>query len=269
MAYYPQIGNSLILTQAPYSASLDYGTVVKDMPTGMRYAYPLRGAGVTGYPTGPLWKFSVNYAGITDAEVNTLFTFFQSMKGRYSEFRFLDPGGNLLTQSEDFTNSAWTKSLSASTGATDPFGRTRACSISSGSMTCVAGPSDGGMSGFILNASVWIKLSVSGTVNIGFTDATTSTQYLATFACGTNWLRVSHQVVLPTNNQFVAYISSSQSASIFGAQVSPMKGEGAYVQTPGNYGYRQHVRFDTDTFNVRALGPNQSQVSLPLVEFWS
>jgi len=268
MVYFPQINANLILTQAPYGTGLEFENVGVPVETGMVWSYPLRGAGLSGYPSGPLGKFNVNFSNISDAEVNVLYAFFQSVRGKWGSFRFLDPSGNLLQQSQLFSNSAWAKTLTATPGAPDPTGNLLGFTLTSGHMQAVIGPSDGGMSGFVMCASIYLKALAGGvTASIGFVDQTTSTQYLKTFSLPANsWLRISNNLVLPTNNQFVAYVSVSGNCYAFGAQVSPMKGEGAYQCVPGNWGYHANCRFDTDVFNVQVVGPNQNQLQLPIQE---
>ena len=268
MLYFPQINANLILTQSPYATSLGFENVSVPVESGMVWSYPLRGAALPGYPTGSLGKFAVNFSSITDAEVNVLHIFFQSVRGKWAPFRFLDPNGNLLQHSQDFTNVAWTKTLTAAAGQPDPSGHALGCSLSSGHMQAVIGPSDGGMSGFVMCASIWLKAaSGSVTATIGFIDETTLTNYTQQFTVASGvWTRISKNLVLPTGNQFVFYLNLSGSAYGFGAQVSPMKGEGAYQCTPGNYGYHPICRFDTDVFETKALGPNQNQLSLPIQE---
>ena len=267
--YYPQIFGNLILTQLPYSETSDWATLVADVESGMRYSFPTRGAGLSGYPSGPLGQFAVNYSSITDAEVNVLDAFFASMNGQYGAFRFLSPMGNLLAFSELFTNAAWTVTFTPVPGLADPFGGTRAYSVSSGSMKAVVGPSDGGMAGMVMCASIWVRTPSSGvTATIGFVDESTSASYTKTVNIGNGWSRIFYSFVLPTNNQFVFYFSCSGTAVIFGAQTSPTKGESAYVETPGSsYGYHEYCRFDTDNFLVQTKGPNDNQLSLPIAEF--
>ena len=268
MLYFPQINANLILTQSPYATSLEFENVSVPVESGMMWSYPLRSAALPGYPAGPLGKFAVNFSSITDAEVSVLRAFFQSVRGKYAPFRFLDPNGNLLQYSQDFTNAAWARTLTAIVGQPDPSGHVLGCSLTAGYMQAVAGPSDGGMSGFVLCASIWLKaLSGAVTASVGLVDQTTSTQYLKTLSLPANsWLRISNNLVLPTNNQFAFYLNLSGTVYAFGAQVSPMKGEGAYQCTPGNYGYHQNCRFDTDVFEVKAIGPGQNQLSLPIQE---
>src|SRR5579863_5598072 len=46
--------------------------------------------------------------GLTAAEWNAIQTLFQAVSGQWQTFTLLDPAGNLLPQSEDFSASAWT-----------------------------------------------------------------------------------------------------------------------------------------------------------------
>ena len=269
MAYFPQINSNMIITQVPYATASEFENLSTPVESGMVWGYALRSAGLPGYPTGSLSKFSVNFSSITDTEINTLWAFFQQMKGRWGTFRFLDPSGNLLQKSETFSDAAWTKTLTATSGAPDPAGHALGFTLSSGSMQAVIAAADGGMSGFMMCASIYLKALAPGVVaTLGFKDMTTSTSYTTQFSLSTSsWQRISRNLVLPTDNQFVFYLSLTGSVYAFGAQVSPMKGEGSYACTPGNYGYRANARFDTDVFDVHAVAPGQSQLQLPIAEF--
>jgi hypothetical protein len=270
MAFYPQINSNMIITQLPYATSQEWGTVVQPVETGMRWSFPLRGSGLSGYPTGPLFRFSINYVNITDSEINTLFTFFQSVRGCWLPFSFLDPAGNLLQFSETFSNSAWTKTSSLTPGQPDPLGYgDRATTATTGSLKAVVGPSSGGMSGFVVCASAWVKAHSNGTtVTIGLIDNSTSTQYTSSAVLNAgNWARLHFTLVLPTNNQFLFYLNLGNTCDIFGAQVASTKGESGYAATPNNYGYHQYCRFDTDDFVVNSPSPNSNQLALPVIEF--
>lgn len=276
--YFPQVNSNLILTQLPYQSKLSYETVVNDLETGIRYSFPRRAANLDGYPTVPLGKFGINFSSITDTEVSDLKTFFDARRGRWESFRFLDPGGNLLQYSEDFTKSYWDKSSGVTTGATvaDPFGGNLATSLAGtggdSKILGVIGPTDGGMSGFRMCVSVWVNArDPNASIFLGFTDGTTTRGSTIQIPYQT-WRRISYSDTIWTSSQIKAVMGGSSTWSggkqiyTYGFQVSPMKGEGAYVRTPGNYGYHENVRFDVDSFSVNHLGPNQNQVNLPLVE---
>lgn len=269
MTYFPQINGNLILTQLPYQSSQEYDSVAQDLDTGMRWTFPRRAAGLDGYPTVPLLKFNLNFPTITDAEVTTLAAFHDSMRGQWGEFRFLDPGGNLLQYSEDLSQSYWDKSSGSvvpTSGAADPFGHTLGTGLSGGGGSAIkglVGASDGGMSGFVVCASVWIKGGAS--VTLGFDFGTSTTWQTSS----TSFRRIFHSSVVTTNSAFHMTLSWDGSAiTVFGLQVSPMKGEGAYVKSPDNYGYHQRCRFGTDSFVRQINGPNENSVQLPVVEYF-
>lgn len=280
MLYFPQLNSNFIITQSPYMSGLEYSTVVVDMETGMRWSFSRRGnTSLVGYPIEPLGKFNINYSNITDSEVSSLLTFMRSTKGRYHAFRLLDPGGNLIQYSEDFTPSYWDKTNGVSIlGATvDPFGgnlATRLQSTSSNSLLMgIVGPSDGGISGYVVTVSVWLKAETAGqTMSLGFVDSGFSQINAITLSVPTSWKRYSYTTTLWNNNYFRVLLGgfgtwNSTVIDVYGFQVSPMKGEGVYVRTPGNYGYHQYVRFDTDILSRQAIGPNQNAVTIPCVEF--
>jgi hypothetical protein len=269
MTFFPQIGEPFILTQSPYASQQSYQNLQTPVDTGMVWSFPLVAGGLTGYPTSPLSKFQIAFSSITDAEVNALYAFFTSMGGRLQAFSLLDPGGNLLQFSEAFNNAYWSKTSSVTTGQGDPYGHPRACSLTAGYIQAVVGPSAGGMSGFVMCASIYLNAQGAGiTAVIGFKDATTGTLYTSTFALPAgSWTRIYSNLQLPTGNQFLFTLTLSGTCLAFGAQVSPMKGEGAYQATPGQFGLHLNCRFDTDIFEVQAVQPGQNALRLPMIEF--
>ena len=277
--YFPQLNSNFIITQAPYTSAIEYGTVVTDMESGMRWSFSRRGnTNLTGFPIGPLGKFAINYSNITDAEVASLLTFMRTTKGRYHAFRLLDPGGNLIQFSEDFTPSYWDKTngVSIAGSTTDPFGGSLATRLQATTgnslLMAIAGPSDGGISGYVVNVSLWMKAESGGqTMSIGFVDSGFAQINNVIVPVYTSWKRYSFTTTLWNGNYFRVLFGgfgtwNSTIVDFFGVQVSPMKGEGTYIKTPGNYGYHQFVRFDTDALIKQALGPNQNAVVLPCVE---
>src|SRR3954451_13100192 len=128
--YYPQLSSSGLLAQYPYSASASYSTVRDDMDTGRRYAFAQYGGGLTNHPTEPLCKWPNNYSSLTQAQADALQAFFDSQAGRFGEFTYLDPGGNLVTQSENFAHADWQKTaLTVGSSTTDPYGGNLATTV--------------------------------------------------------------------------------------------------------------------------------------------
>jgi hypothetical protein len=90
MPTYPTI-NGGVRTQRPWTKKRDFGTSVNDMPGGWKYAYGWRGTGLSGFPTDALPSFEINYPSITTAELATIKTHFDAVKGRWDTFDMIDP----------------------------------------------------------------------------------------------------------------------------------------------------------------------------------
>ena len=278
---FPQINANCILTQLPYVSELDYGTISQDIETGMRYSFPLRGAGLPSMPSGPLGKFQLTFPMITDSEVYALKSFFETVRGRWGQFGLLDPGGNLLQSANGFNTSAWdlsTGSAGSPISIPDPFGGGLARVISPGGIDSfalsVVGPSTGGMNGYVMCASMWAKGTISNQqLFLGFADAYLTLKGQVWTLSSTAWKRIYFSCSLWNSGQFRMIIGGNgtfmfNSIDAFGAKVCSTKGPGQYVLTPGNYGWHPNCRFSSDVFERRVLGPNQNAVSLPVEEFF-
>lgn len=273
--YFPQINANAIVTQRPYTSGRSFSTIFQDNPTGIPTSFVQYGGGLTNFPTGPLGRFNVNYPVITDAEIQTLLVFFRDVaEGRLQGFIFLDPGGNLVASSEDFSVASWTAaSVSVSTTGLqlDPYrvnNRAQVCTStgSNGTLSAVVLPA-GGASGMSFTASVWAKASSLGQpLAIGFAGLASQT-----YALTTGWTRITCSVTLATTSVVTMVIGGASTwagtaIQLFGAQCVPGLGPGAYRKTPGSNGYRAKCRFDTDAFAYRQNGPNENALALPIQE---
>ena len=258
--YYPQLDSSGTLAQYPYSSSASFDTVRDDMDMGRRYAFARIGAGLSNFPTEPLYRWPNNYSSLTQAQADTLEAFFDSMAGRFGEFTYLDPGGNLVKQSELFSHASWSGAGVGSTGITDPWGGSLACTVS-GSLSTTVLP-DGGAAGFVLCGSVYVK--GSGSVTLSLSGAGSRVWTLP----ANDWTRVFISGTIATSSAVAFSIALPGAVSLFGAQCVPMPGPGEYAKSPGNYGLHSKCRFDTDELSFRHLGPDQIAVSAPIAEYF-
>lgn len=256
--YFPQLNSAGLITQRPYRHTSGFLTDIKELECGIRSTWGWRGTGLIGFPTRGLGKFDVAFQSITDAELAVLRAFFDSMRGRYGEFTFLDPHGNMVDSPEDFSAAAWNRvGTVVSPGYPDAFGGSRGTVLAGGSVDTAVLPG-GGASGFVLCASVYAK--AAGTATIGFQGISTRTWQLNP----NGWMRISHSVTLATNAAVRMQLSLSGSSSVFGAQCVPGPGEGGYLRKPGRY---PKCRFATDSFSPKYLGPNQISLTLPIEEY--
>lgn len=257
------------------------------------------------YAPVALGRFALNYPNVTDDEAVTLKNFFDSMMGRYGSFSFLDPSGNLLGYSEEFgpdspfwtlTNITLERSPypTPSNGVRDPFSSSlRASTFQAAGADCYAEAPIGGpnavglysltqLSGLVMCFSIYAQaLQVNQTLFIGFKDSVTlETRGVTKPLPLGQWVRLDYSTVMWTDNVFNVIIGGNgtfsnsigdQEIQFFGAQVSPMKGPGAYIATPtlngGGFGYHASVRFDTDEFARQIAGPNQNAIQLPCYEY--
>ncbi len=278
VTYYPQIGSGLI-TQRPYRTSQSFNSLLSDTPAGRPYGFVKQGSGLTYFPLGPLSRFEVNHQAITDAEVQSLQNFFVSMQGRLGSFIYLDPSGNLIPVSEDFTDASWSPTgVTVGSAVTDPFGGTRATTLTATTGNSNLAPTviPGGFlpAGYLLCASVYAKAHSAGqSLSIGFIDSGFSVLHSTTWALPQNrWTRIYDSIALATSSYIRVLIGgfgtwNSTAIDMFGPHCTPLGGPGDYVQSPVNLGLHANCRLDTDKLVIASRGPNENAVQIPVIEF--
>ena len=137
-------------------------------------------------------------------------------------------------------------------------------------MSAVAGPSNGGIGGFVLCASVYVNAQSAGQhMSIGFTGIAGT--FARTFPIPHGaWARISFTSFVVADSNPVSVVLSSIGGGIallYGFQVASTKGESTYTRSPDNWGYHPNCRFDTDVMQVKVQGPNQNSLMLPCFEF--
>lgn len=275
--YFPQLNSAGVLTQRPYSAGMAFQTSVVDMPCGKRHAWSWRGAGLTGFPTRALGRWTLNYAAITPAELSILLSFFASMRGRWGQFTYLDPHGNLIPNSEVFSDGTWTRqTLTVGSAVDDPFGGNRATRMTgngSNSLMYATVLPDGGATGYVLNASVYLRPQYNGSMFLAFIDSGFGLLAFNTYTLlGGQWTRIELPTTLATNSYIRVLIGGGGTwgtgavVDVFGAQCTPCGAAGGYMRSPGKPGLYTKCRFDTDALNPRYVGPNEISLSVPIVE---
>lgn len=277
--YYPQLLASKGTTQLPYTSKQSFETVTVDMESSQKHGYGRYGTGLSGFPSGPLWSFDHELT-LTDSELATLKSFHAGRSGQLEEFIYLDPSGNLVKFSEDFSVADWEKnSVTVGSAAEDPFGGTRATTLtatSSNSNINTTVLPVGDASGFVLTGSVYVRPYTSGkSLTIGFIDSSFSVLGSKTVPIPVNWqwYRLIFTYTLATSSYIRLLIGGfstwdSYALDVFGAQCVALPAEGGYVKSPEFWGYHPKCRFDQDTIEARAVGPNQNQVSVAIKEIY-
>jgi len=79
---YPTFNNGMT-AQRPFTRIKKYRTTLNDMPSGMRHSYANRATA--------LWAWEIQYGALAGSEVTTLENFWNTQKGAWGEFEFIDP----------------------------------------------------------------------------------------------------------------------------------------------------------------------------------
>jgi hypothetical protein len=283
--YFPQTNANGVITQNPYKTTQSFNSIVQEMPFARAFSTSQRGSGLNNFPTTPISNFAVGYTSVTDAEVATLQTFFDSMKGSLGSFIFLDPDGNLVNNSEDFTQASWTSQNSGVTvttngGLADPFGGTRASLLTATTSNSNYAPivvAAGQLpNNFVLCGSLYaMAMAANQTLSLGFVDSGFGVLGNGVSSLPQNvWTRIYFAMQISSSSYIRLLIGgfgtwNSSAIRIFGPQCTPSMGPGSYSKSPENYGYHANCRFDTDNFTVTKIGPNQNSLALPVAEFFS
>jgi hypothetical protein len=188
-----------------------------------------------------VWDISL--AGLTRSETDAIEALFESSQGDQGTFTMLDPLGNLLSWSEDFTAAAWVKDplIQIQPGVVDPWGGTRGTRCTNGS-NVVAGVKQALTvpSGFHYCLSVWAGAQSSGSISLGIGD--NSVRY----AIGAGWNRI--QIAGVSNEtlnavSFQIQIPPGSSVDLCAAQVEPQLAPSNYKRTGAFGGIYPHARF--------------------------
>jgi hypothetical protein len=257
MLFFPQLSTGC-LTQYPFQ---------KQVRTRCVLNRPAGGPEVRLYDTNGgriVWQLSLT--GLSGSERAAIETFFQVTEGRLQAFTWLDPSGNLLAWSEEFTAPAWLNGgfLQFTAGRTDPFGGSRAIQMTNTGQAAqqltqsVAAPGN-----YAYCFSAWVRSDAPTTVTLLLgTQGATSTK---TLAVAGSWLRLSLSAQPGTSAEQVDYgveLPAGASIEIFGAQAEPQPAPGEYIKTTARSGVHSNARFDQDFLLMEALGPESFAVSV-------
>jgi hypothetical protein len=196
--------------------------------------------------------------GLTALEWSAIETLFGATSGMWQSFTFLDPAGNLIAESEDFGTSAWTNGalIELTTGATDPFGTTRATAVTNaGGATEAIAQTLAVPGNFQYCLSVWAR-TTSGT-GITLSLSTTGGGATKAFALGTPWTRISLAANLGQSTDavtFAAQVTAGGTIEVFGMQAEAQRGASDYKLTGASGGVYPNARFGADKLTVTAQG---------------
>jgi hypothetical protein len=203
-------------------------------------------------PNGAAAEWELRATGMTLAEWSAIETLFLATAGMWKTFTFLDPTGNLLSDSEDFGAGAWTNGglITLAAGEGDPFGSTRATRVTNSGLAAESMSQTLGVPGsFHYCLSVWARTSGTSAVTL------TIGSFAKTFALNGTWKRISMSTNLGTSATsvtFAAQLDAGGVVDLFGMQVEAQLAASDYKMTENRGGLYAKARFGQDQLSVTA-----------------
>jgi hypothetical protein len=245
MAVFPQLvtGASAIY---PVIRRSQARTVVNSLDDGRAVVY--------SDPDGGRREWELRASGLTENERADVEALFVAMRGKLETFTFLDPAGNLLARSEEFSDPVWAKGalVALTPGVTDPFGTLRATQVvntgaAAGSISqVVEGPGS-----YQYSMSVWARSA--GGAGISLRAGSLS----RTVGLDATWKRYSMPVALGVASSSVTFgveLPEAVAVDLFGMQVEAQVGVSDYKKTGARGGVYLQARFRGDELVSRAQG---------------
>ncbi len=207
-------------------------------------------------PDAALASWEIQAKGLTLAEWDAVETLFAAVSGQWQTFTFLDPAGNLLSESENLGAGAWTNGalIQLTTGIADPLGTTRATRVVNAGIAAEAVAQTLSVPGtFQYCFSAWARTVAGSSVTL--TASTTGANAALSFALTGTWARIVLPVNLAQSTDsvtFGAQLAAGASVDLFGMQVEAQLGASDYKMTGVSGGVFSGARFASDGLTVTA-----------------
>jgi hypothetical protein len=260
MLYYPQFATGSI-AQFPISRGTKMRTVSNQLASGDTIRMADTGA------QKAIWQ--LRYSGLTDDERSSLENLFEAAEGQLTTFVFLDPTGNLLMWSEDWTQPVWAHDplLEVTGGVQDALGANASMQLTNTAETTqqivqnTSGPSS-----YLYCYSVYLRSNVPTTAQLVVTTAG-QTSLTAVMTDG-SWARVFTSGSLSVQQDGVGFglqLPAGAQVDAFGAQVEAQAGMGLYKKTIDRGGIYASTRFSSDLLLVTGTAVDQNSCQIDLI----
>ena len=254
MLVYPQLTTGA-LSQFPVIKKRGSRTGVNTAADGSRVVY--------ADPAGGTLEWQPAYSGLSDTELNSMQTFHAAAEGSLNGFTFVDPAANLLSWSEDLSNSAWALAplLTVSGGAADPFGGTAGWHVNNGG----AGPQSiaqtlNAPAGYLYCFSVYLRAAQAGTVTL------LSGANRASYTLGPSWSRFELARRGDANAASILFgieLPAGSAVDVFGPQVEA-QGAASLYKTSTTGGVYENARFLDDAFQFTSTDVNRHSTKVTI-----
>ena len=204
-------------------------------------------------------RWDLSYSGLSQSEWSALLAFFTAQQGQLKTFTFADPTENLLSWSEDLSQTVWVKDplLQLRPGIADPLQKIAASRVTNTAQTA---------------QSVMQQLPAPGSYRYCFSVYLRSSQACAvTLRCvannvehdrqnliGSQWTRYVFSVALSSPTDGVAFgllVPPGIALDVYGMQVEAQPAAGAYKKTSGQGGVYPRSRFAQDVLPASVDAP--------------
>ncbi len=215
--------------------------------------------------TQTLWDLS--YTDLTSADQAALQNHFSACQGPFEPFIFIDPTGNMLSNSSALNIGSWLADplLTVRGGTSDPLGGNTAFTLVNASQVDqalkqqITAPAN-----YQYCMSVYASAAVPSNVKLGLSAASSQSQ---TYAVSTNWVRLVNSAQLSdTQMSFTASIivPAAQTVVVWGPQLEPQLSPSRYRATAASGGVYQnaHLIGNTITFTSEAPGLYSTLISI-------
>lgn len=204
------------------------------------------------------YEWDLEFRGLTQGEASRITSLFEETEGSLNSFCFLDPAGNLLSYSEDLSQSTWLKgaTLMLTAGSGDPWGTTRATRIVNGGPITQSLEQTLGVPGsYTYCFSGYFRGSGGGQIRFGWRSGANSVWQQ--YEIGPVWRRVHCTGAIsggePSTTFHIEFLPGA-SVDLVGLQVEGQREPSAYQRTLGLGGVYQNARFDDDSLVVTCEG---------------
>lgn len=255
--FFPQLRTGAI-AHYPISKTAVTRTVLNVVPGGSLLMYPDDAARKS------IWSW--DYVGLTMEEAGMLENFFLACCGPLRPFTFLDPTGNLLSASSDFTAPAWqcSSGLIAAQNVPGPVldvpGRTLINS-SQGMQELEQTlnlPSD-----FTYYFSLYLSSPTPDHVTLF--RRSSSSEDSSSVLIGPNWKRFWSAGTLTDESAGLSVgvrLLPGQQIAVSAAQLEPQPGVSTYLHRPQSGDVYPNAHWAIEEFSIRYLGPSDCTVSV-------
>ncbi len=255
--FFPQLGTGA-MAHYPIRKTAATRTVLNALPGGNMLIYPDEAA------RKAIWNW--DYVGLTMGEAAILQNFFLACTGPLTPFTFLDPTGNLLSGSSDFTAAAWQASsgVKVADSYAGPISEVSAITLVNTSEAVQEIAQTLNIPGnFTYCFSLYLSSPTSTSLTL-FRRAANSEDSVSV-QVGAAWKRVWTAGNLQDQSTGLSVgikLAPGQQIAISAAQLEPQPGVSGYVHRPQSGDVYPNAHWAIGELGVRYLGPGNCAVSV-------